>query len=154
MNWVPSFAFLAALMNDAIANDPSSGFLGILKSCWLGLGIAPTPVPSPTMLMSDITEATYTGYARQPIVWFPTFLDVLGPQTIQAANMQFRPTDAVVPNTITTAFIASALTGGTLLLTSALNPQVNLSSALFAMQASPLFQLAFNANYGKCLVNA
>jgi hypothetical protein len=152
--WIPTYAFLAAVMNDIIGYDPSSGMAGVLRAPYIGLGIAPTPPPSATLLMGGITEATYTGYARQALTWFPTFLDVLGPQTVQSANVQFRASDGVTPNSITTIFIASALTAGTLLLTAAVNPNVPLVDALHALQASVLFQLPFTGIYGRCLINS
>jgi hypothetical protein len=154
MNWVPTFALLAAMMNDVTESDASSGASGVLRSVYLGLGIAPTPAPASTLLMADITEATYTGYARQPVVWFPPYIDVLGPETLEGISMLFRPTDAVTPNTITTLFIASAITAGTLLLTAACSPNVNLSDSTFALSAAPLFQLPFSQIYGRCLVHA
>ncbi len=154
MNWIATYFFFESVLNDLIEQNPSSGVAPSLKGVYQGLYTAPTGTPTPASTMASITEANYDGYARQAVVWFEPFLDVLGPFNLQGANMQFRPTDAVVPNTITGAFLATAITGGNLLLAAAFVQPVALSGPLTALTISPVFQLAFTSNYGRPLVFA
>lgn len=146
--WVATFAFLSAVMDALAVASVSAFYEAVLGKCYLGLYQAPTPAPTPSLLLSGITEANYDGYARQPLVWFPTFLDVAGPQNMTAQNLHFSPSDAVVPNTITGAFIATTLTGGLLYLAAALPNPVALPGPAYALNSATVFQLAYTNNYG------
>jgi len=146
--WVATYAFLSAVMDALGIASVSAFYESVLGKCFFGLYQAPTPVPTPGMLMANITEANYDGYARQAITWFPTFLDAAGPQDLAAMNMRFSPSDAVVPNTITGAFIATAATGGLLYLAAALPVPIALPSPAYSTIAAPVFQLAYTNNYG------
>lgn len=154
MNWVPSIAFLASMLADINDVGASGSLTGVLTSCYCGLFQAPTPFPTPGLLMAGITECNYNGYARQSVSWFPPFIDALGPYDLAARNMHFVSTDALVPNTATGVFLASALAGGTLLLSAMLVAPVGLTNPLQALDVAPVFQLAFTANYGRALVFA
>ena len=146
--WVATFAFLAAVMNNLVAHNLSAFYNGVLQAVYAGLYISPTPAPTPGLILSGITEANYQGYARQPVVWFPTFIDSAGPQDLAAQNMQFTPTGSATGNTITGAFIATALTGGVLYLAATLPVPVALPSPGYALDLSPVFQLSYQNNYG------
>lgn len=146
--WIATFAFLSAVMDTLGAAAISAFYESVLGNVWLGLYIAPTPAPTPSMLLANITEANYDGYGRQAITWFPTFLDSSGPQDLAAMNMRFAPTDALVPNTITGAFIVTQRTGGLLYLAAALATPVALPSPSFSLVSAPVFQLAYTNNYG------
>lgn len=149
MGWVPTFAFLKAVMQSLMEGPASAGWTAVLEAVYIGLGIAPTPAPSNAMLMSDITECNYTGYARQPVVWYPTYRTSTGPQVLEGHSLRFQPTDAVTPNQGTVVFVASALTAGTLYLAQALNPVINLSDADHGATVDPWFQMSFTAGtYG------
>ncbi len=150
--WVATYFFLASVMDALTAAAISAFYESVLGKTWFGLYQSPTPVPTPAMLMANITECNYDGYARQPLVWFPTFIDAAGPQNASAQNMHFQPNDALVPNTATGAFIASASAGGQLLLAAQFGTPIPLTSPSFALNAAPVFQLAFTNNYGTPLV--
>lgn len=154
MNWVPSLQFLLSCMYDLSEVETSSSLPNVLTGVYCGLFQAPTPFPTPALVMSGITECNYDGYARQLITWFPPFIDALGPVDLAARNMHFVPTDSTNPNTATGVFIATALTGGTLLLSAMLVTPAALGSILQALDVAPVFQLAFNANYGRPLTFA
>lgn len=143
--WVPTYSFLLSALNDLIGYDPSSGMSGVLRNIYVGLCIGPTPPFANSSVIGGVTEATYTGYARQEVVWFPPYIDVLGPYAITGANLQFRPTDSMTPNTITGLFLASALTAGTLLLGCQLATPVVLNDPTEAFTTAPVVQL-FNGN--------
>lgn len=147
-NWIPTYFFLFTVLDALALKSGSQLYEAVLGNTWLGLYQAPTPVPTPALLMSGITEANYDGYARQPLVWFPPFLDVAGPATLAAQNLHYSPSDAVVPNTITGAFIATAATGGQLYLAAALSVPVALPGPSYALNAAAVFQLSFTALYG------
>lgn len=93
----------------------SAPYDGPLAFVWLGLYTAPTSPILPTSDLAAITEANYDGYARQEIAWFPEFVNQAGQVTKKGQNMQFAPTDGTVSNTITGAFLATALSGGSLI---------------------------------------
>lgn len=151
-NWVPSYFFLQAIMDALTGNDPSSATDLPLEKVYLGLFISPTPAPTPQLLQAGVTEANYTSYARQAVVWFPGGFDVLGPWQIQASNLQFRPSDSVTPNVITGLFLNTNLTGGVLLLSTLLSTPVSLPDNVHTLTTSAVFQLAFTSNYGRALV--
>jgi hypothetical protein len=151
--WVLSFYFMNAMAQDLIEHLASVAYNGILEAVWLGLYTAPTSPPTPATLMSGITEATFDGYARVPLVWRPPYLDQLGPQNIVSSGAFFQPTDNLNPNTITGCFIADALIGGHLLMSSPLSPPIALVDAQHAAAISAKFQLAFTNNYGGPVVN-
>jgi len=154
MNWVPTFAFLAAVMDALTASAISAFYEAVLGNVWVGLYQAPTPAPTPGLLLSGITEANYDGYGRQALTWFPTFLDPAGPQNVVGMNMRFAPTDALVPNTITGVFVATQRVGGLLYLASPLATPVALPGPPYSLIVAPLFQMAFNAVYGNPMVFA
>jgi len=148
--WVPSFYFLDQLFADLVELDVSSPFTGILEAVFMGLWVAPTPAPTPGLLMAGITEATYTGYARQAVVWFPRGIDALGRETMRAHNLNFTPSDSVTPNTITGVFLTDNATVGMghLLLSAQLATPVALNGASQSLNAKAVFQLPFTPIYG------
>lgn len=146
--WIATYAFLSAVMDALTAAAISAFYESVLGKCWVGLYQAPTPAPTPQLLLSGITECNYDGYARQPLVWFRTFLDASGPQIVVAQNMLFAPIDAIVPNTVTGVFVVTASAGGLLYLAAALATPVNLSGPPYSLVSQPTFQLAFTNNYG------
>lgn len=146
--WVCTYYFLAAIMDALSLKTGSALYEALLSNVWFGLYQNPTPAPTPGLVMAGITEANYDGYGRQAAVWFPTFLDVAGPQDLSAQNMHFAPIDALVPNTITGCFMANAATGGILFMAAALATPVALPSPAYALNMAPVFQLAFTNNYG------
>lgn len=151
--WTLTYPLLAAIMA-AITEHASSGpFNGPLEAVYLGLYIAPTTTIHPNSLLSAITEATYDGYARQEIVWFPTYQDNAGPQALEGQSLYFSPTDATVGNVITGLFLATAETGGVLLAAQALGGiGYPLNGPTSALVVVPAFQLDPTANYGGAYV--
>lgn len=146
--WIATYYFLAAIMDALSLKTGSQLYEALLSNVWFGLYQAPTQQPTPATVMGNITECNFDGYARQAAVWFPTFLDVAGPQDLAAQNMHFAPTDALVPNTATGAFMATASSGGILLLAAQFASGVPLPSPAYALNLAPVFQLAFTNNYG------
>jgi len=150
--WVPTYALLSGMMADLIGYDPSSGMSGVLRNCYCALFQSGSPAPSKGSTLVTQTEADYDGYARQEVVWFPTYLDVLGPQAVTAANLQFRMTNTTTPNLITQIGLVSLVTGGVLLACSELQTPVQFSALTDQLTTAPVFQLTFNSIYGGPLV--
>lgn len=89
---------------------------GTLNAVFCGLYTARAVPITPTILIADLTQATYTGYARQAITpWTSAYLSSTGLIIIDGPGLHFVPTDAVTPNTIMGWFIASLAAGGILL---------------------------------------
>jgi len=58
-------------------------------------------VPTPATVMSDLTEATFTGYAAAAaIVWGTPYLDVTGIALVTAASHEFVSTGSTIGNII------------------------------------------------------
>lgn len=146
--WTATIYFLLAILDALSLKTGSQLYEALLSNVFFGLYQAPTPVPTPQLTMGGITEANYTGYARQALVWNPPFLDAAGPADLAALSMFFQPSGVAVGNTITGAFIATASSGGILLLAAALAQPIALTSPSFGLNASPVIQLPFGINYG------
>lgn len=114
MVWKPTNLFLANLVSSLTANIVSGNYSGPLNGAYLGLVQQPSPLFTRDTLLSDITEATYAGYARRLIVWGPPFEDQAAEQVLEGVSLHYAPTSLDIANTITGCFVASALTGGAL----------------------------------------
>lgn len=97
---------------DLLADPAKAGMLG---GSHLGLFQTGTPAFDEEMVLGDVVECTYDGYARQPLVWGNQGVDPNGRQSVHAGGLLFSPTGAVTPNTVTGIFLATALVAGTLL---------------------------------------
>lgn len=147
--YVPSRFLLNKLMTQLIDHAVAGPFSGVLDGIFMGLYIAPTPGLTPQSTMNNITEATYTGYARQAVVWHAPYIDPANAESIQAASLIWQPTDGVTPNQITGIFVADANAAGNLLLSSRLpGTGIPLGDATMAFGAALLFQLSYTGDYG------
>lgn len=101
-------------------------------------------------VLADLTEATYTGYARQPVTsWTDAFDSALGLIMMVGDNRHFTPTDAVAPNTILGWFLATAVTGGTLLAIEPLASPAPLANADNTLTIEPVFGFVPTGNFGE-----
>lgn len=147
--WQLTTAFLRLAMSWLDACPASAPYLGPLCDAWMGLYVSPTAPVQQTSTMANITEASYDGYARQEIVWLPTFIALAGPQTIKGTSLWWQPTGGLTPNVITGAFLASAVTGG-VLYAGAVAPGTGfpLNGTDTGLMTIPVFQLPFSQIYG------
>lgn len=147
MNWTPSLLFLQAVCG-ALINSVASLYEGVLEAAYLGLCVSPTPPPTPQLLMAGVTEPVYDTYARQLIVWFPSYRAALGPQTLQGESLAFTPTDTTDSVDITGCFIASALTVGNLYLLSLFPAPITLNSPETSLILQPQVSFPYITTYG------
>lgn len=145
--WQVTTLFLLRVAQGLI--QAGGGPRGALNGVWAGLFQQGTPPPTPQMTMAQIVEASYDGYSRQAVVWFPPWISNAGPEQLAAQDVFFVPSDALVANLITGVFIADAFYGGNLLMAALLPvPGVNLGSPSQALKDETIFQLPFNQIYG------
>lgn len=150
--WVPTQRLLELMAAAAVQHTVSGNYSGPLYTAYLGLCIAPTPAFTQNSVLANITEANYTGYARQQIVWGATYQTVQSLQVIPGGLLTFQPSDAVTPNTITGVFIMDAVTVGNLLagllFTGGGYPLPNANTAL---EIAPRWGFDYAGNWGDFL---
>lgn len=153
--WQVTFAFLFQAITDLVERVASGGYTGVLDTAWCGLYQSPTHPIGPTSTFLNITEANYDGYVRQPVVWFPVIQSSGGPEVVYAQDLFFMPTDALVANLITGAFLCSSQYGGSLWMAAALAaPGVQLSGPQNGIKVQPVFQLPTQLVYGSPIVQS
>jgi len=103
--------------------------------------------------MANITEANYDGYARQEVVWYPTYQDLDGAQQLDGVSQYFSPVDSLIPLVITGMFMASALTGGTLWMQQPIGGAgYPLGGPTGALVVVPSIQFSPTGNFGGAVV--
>lgn len=151
--YVPTTFFLEKLLAQLIDHAIAGPYSGVLDGLFLGLAQFPSTTLNPGDGLSKLTEATYTGYARQAVTWHGPYTDAAGQQAIQSAADYFTPTDAVTPNQITMMFLADASTSGNLILSEVLpGGPIFLNGPANAFSMSVIFQLPNGSNYGDVVV--
>lgn len=148
---VPTRVMLADIL--AVLTQAAAGAAGPLHAVFMGLYVAPTPLPSVNLVMADITEASFTGYVRQAIVWGPAYIAQAGFEAMDAGSLHWQPSDAVAPNTVAGFFIASASTAGILLAACKLDTAVALPDAFHLLDLLARWFLDPAANYGDAVVS-
>lgn len=83
-----------------VATQAAAGVAGPLNGSKMLL-FTNTPAINKFTTLAALTEATYTGYARQTLVWSAARLDPTARVATFTALINWQPTDAVTPNTIT-----------------------------------------------------
>jgi hypothetical protein len=147
--WIATRYLLNLMLMELAEQTGSGASLGPLFNCYVGLSTAPTPPPTSITHMSDITEANYTAYARQLVVWYPPFIQAAGPYALEGHSLNFQPSDGVTPNVITGVFLADALAGGNYLCGLSLGAvPVPLPDSSRSMIVDAVFSLPFLPVYG------
>jgi hypothetical protein len=139
-----------ALLHTLLANARAAG--GALDPATVAVGLytAIVGTPNAERVLGDLTEATFTGYARQAMAsWTDPFNKGNGQVAMNGAAHHFTPTDAVTPNTILGWFIASAVAGGTLLAIESLDSPVPLANADHTLSILPQFAVTPTASFGE-----
>lgn len=151
--YVPTTFFLNKLLAQLIDHAIAGPYSGVLDGLYLGLAQFPSSTLNPAQGLSALTEATYTGYARQAITWRGPYTRGVDTQTIQSDALYFTPTDAITPNQITMMFLADALTDGNLILSEVLpGGPIFLNGPENAFGISAVFEIPTDANYGDAVI--
>lgn len=136
---------------DHITVTEADDYTPVLGAAYLGLYQTKTGNP-PDMVLGDLVEADYTGYARQLLVWGTPYDGSDGRPSVLSGMLTFRPTDAVTPNTINGAFLATAATAGALVAVDPFSGPRSMSSALDVLNLAVEHTLDNNINAGKVLL--
>ena len=153
--WQLTTAMVIKMMQWLTACPASAPYFGPLCDVWIGLYQPPTAPITANSVLAAITEADYDGYARQEVVWFPTFTQTSGPQIIIGVDQFYAPTDSLSANTITGVFLSTAVSGGVLLGAATLaSPGVTLSTPETALVVEPEFSLPYTQTYGGPVVKS
>lgn len=147
--WSVTQAFMVRWLQWLASLGTSSPAHGPLYALYVGLYQSTSPPVTWTSIMSSVIEASYDGYARQEVVWYPVYQSSGGPVVLEGGSLFFSPTDSAVSQTITGIFLADAPTGGTLLAGLPLAaPGKVLATPLDAMKVLPNFMLGQGPVYG------
>lgn len=146
--WQVTYVALLSWLKWLEIAPASSPYDGPLAFVWLGLYQSPTPAIQPSSTMANITEATYDGYVRQEVVWLPEIVNTAGQVIKKGQNMAFTPTDALVTNSITGAFLATALTGGSLIAAAAAPAPIPITGPPSGLFIVPVLLLPSTQVYG------
>jgi hypothetical protein len=146
--WQVTYVALLSWLKWLEVAPASAPYDGPLANVWVGLFVAPTPAILPSSTMANITEASYDGYVRQEVAWLPEIVSSGGNVTKKGQNMLFAPIDGTVPNTITGAFLATALTGGSLIAGAAAPAPIFLGAPPSGLFIVPVLQLPSTPVYG------
>jgi len=103
MNMVSNQAYHLDLLADAIAGSLVGAKLALYQN-----NIDPTPETP----IGDYTAATFTGYAQKAITWLAPSIADDGTPEVVGTTTEWRPTDAVTPNSIYGLLLVTA--GGAL----------------------------------------
>lgn len=149
--WVPTDYFFEQALLELSENSPSSPFIGVLAGAYIGLGVAPTPGLSRGTVLSQITEANFPGYARQPLTWRLPYFGTNGLWNLEAGCVHWQPTGSLAGNLCTLSFIVTAISGGQLLMASIFTPPgEDLSNVQDALTVVARFGMDPLANWGDC----
>jgi hypothetical protein len=109
-------AFTRKWLAAAWANAPTGPFAGPLHGSFAALITAVNANVDENLTAADLTEATYTGYVRQPMVMPTTTYDEAGTSVEGACGMlTWQPTGAAVSEMVVGVAYFDALTAGNLL---------------------------------------
>lgn len=147
--WVMTAYLLNLLLLAFKGTAGSSGSIGPFQTCWVGLLVNPTPQLSSATKLSDVTEASYPGYARQLVVWYPPFISAEGPYLLEGHSQIYTPTAFGSPQNITGVMICDAPVGGNYLCGTLTTPTVYpLTDPTQSMIVDPEISLPFTSIYG------
>jgi hypothetical protein len=112
-----------------------------------------TNIPSPddhTLTISGLTECSYPGYSRVPIVWESVYQNIDGSFSLQGQLIDFQPvgiTPSLTGQTITGYAILGGTSYTTLCLAEVLPDAVPLDSNQSAFLLSPQYNIGASTNY-------
>ena len=147
-------ALVRLLAAAAKAHIASGAYSAPLYQPYIGLYTAISPNPSPDSVFANLTEPTYTGYARQQITaWGGPFDEGATGSQILGPLQTWNPSDSAVSDTIQGVFWCDAASGAaTLLGLDPLASPVPLSGPADALLTVCRFAQLFAQDYGDLVV--
>lgn len=101
-------AFAKSLLNASILAGPTAG---PLSGLFVGLFTSTVPI-TPSTLLADLTEASYTGYVRQALAWGTPVNGPDGAADVPATSLEWVMTaDAVTPFFVHGYFLVHLIAG-------------------------------------------
>jgi hypothetical protein len=101
-------AFLLDALNNLLLLGPAPNN-GILNGSLVGLYTNTPFIWTPRAKLADLTEASYTGYARQPAAFLTPWVNPVNQAEVAGDTLLFQPTPAlVVPVTIIGYFLVDS----------------------------------------------
>jgi hypothetical protein len=122
-----------------------------LEGKFVGLYTALSASLGPNLTMANLTEPTYTGYARQALAsWSAPYMSSSGRNAIIDSALHFTASDTVTTNVILGAFLgSSSVTGaGTLEYIDPFPNGITISGPTTEITYVPEFDLDPGANFG------
>jgi hypothetical protein len=142
---------LAAAQQHVVAGN----FSGPLYQPYIGL-VTGTFNPSKDTALSAVTEANYTGYARQQIAtWGAPYISQDGSAAVDGAPLQFQPSGTIVTtNLISGWFLADAVSTGNYLAGEVISPPVPLQVLTDSLTIVAKIEAPSSAGLGSGLIIA
>lgn len=149
--WVPSDYYFEQELLGESEDSVSSPFIGCLAGVYLALAVTPFPGLNRSTVLSAFTEASFAGYARQPITWRLPYFGLNGLWNLEGACIHWQPTGSDGTSLVLGAMIVTALTGGMYLMGLPFSsPGVPMSSIQDALTCIPRFGKDPLGNWGDC----
>jgi hypothetical protein len=105
---------VAHLLSDVLLPASQTVVAGTLYSVYVGLFSA-WPGFSLNLVLSQLTEVVFGGYARQKVTWGDTGIDGNQRPSVLGSLAQFQPTDSSASSTAIGVLLADSVTAGRLL---------------------------------------
>jgi hypothetical protein len=134
------------------AGDVAPDFTTGLGTAYCGLYTTAVALTDVTAL-SQLTEATFPGYARVPITWHTPGLNVASIPTMLGSLAFFAPSGVVNPSQSAYGyFVVDAAAAGNLLYAEALGQPFRFDGVLNQLELTPRYQLPTDQVYGSANV--
>ncbi len=144
---IVSKAWMRGFLNNELGATPGAGKL---HGLYVGLITSSVSDISPDTVRADVTEAAYTGYARQAVgTWSAPYDTQDGKVQVDAPALLFQPSDAAVPENITGVCYFDASTNGNLVATDPLDTPYPLPDQYSGLSYNPVAALPFATNMGE-----
>lgn len=151
--WVPTDYFMEQVLLQLSECEASAPFSGVLCGVYVGLATGVPPGLNRSTVLAQFTEAVFPGYARLPLTWRLPYFGTNGLWNLEADCVHWQPTANLAGQIQTSVFVASALSGGQLLLADVFpGPGVDLSNVQDALTMIVRYGFDPTGNYAGYVV--